>query len=404
MSSERRHRAAPATLARGPYSIVLRFAATAACALASGGCDSTPAPPSDDPLARCEADRDCQDGDLCDGVERCVAGACVDAEAVTCRPGLVCVATGECDLPPIATPAPCATPRAPLLPALPRGFRLPVTTDDGAPLEVGLARGPALAPDAWRRATSLELPRDGDATVTVFARAIGESDPRCELRAEVALVDAYPGSADDPQSGAVAIDDPRIAAWAAGWSEPIARGADLDPGTDDPRCALGPATGDPLDTASLGNGGALTMVMPFAVEDGPGPEFAIFENGFSDQFLELAFVEVSSDGEHFARFDSLALDMAPVGPYATLDASRIAGLAGHFRAGFGTPFDLADLRVAPAVQSGLVDLSAIAFVRVVDIVGDGLTTDSFGHPIYDPTPVWGTAGFDLDAIAILGAR
>jgi hypothetical protein len=38
---------------------------------------------------------------------------------------------------------------------------------------------------------------------------------------------------------------------------------------------------------------------------------------------------------------------------------------------------------------------------VVDIVGDGAALDSFGHPIYDPTPTIGTGGFDLDAIAVL---
>ena len=39
-----------------------------------------------------------------------------------------------------------------------------------------------------------------------------------------------------------------------------------------------------------------------------------------------------------------------------------------------------------------VDLNAIRYVRVVDIVGDGSTADSFGRPIFDPHPSSPAAG------------
>ena len=38
---------------------------------------------------------------------------------------------------------------------------------------------------------------------------------------------------------------------------------------------------------------------------------------------------------------------------------------------------------------------------LVDVLGDGTNLDSEGDPIYDPHPPTGSAGFDLDAIAVL---
>jgi hypothetical protein len=37
----------------------------------------------------------------------------------------------------------------------------------------------------------------------------------------------------------------------------------------------------------------------------------------------------------------------------------------------------------------------------VDIVGDGTALDSFGSPIFDPYPTVGSAGFDLDGVAVM---
>ena len=47
---------------------------------------------------------------------------------------------------------------------------------------------------------------------------------------------------------------------------------------------------------------------------------------------------------------------------------------------------------------------SINFVRLVDIVGDGRTTDSNGNPIFDAfSPNNATGGFDLDAVGVLNA-
>jgi hypothetical protein len=140
------------------------------------------------------------------------------------------------------------------------------------------------------------------------------------------------------------------------------------------------------------------MAFPHPICDGPGADFAVFENSFSNYNLELAFVEVSSDGVNFVRFPAWSFTEEEVGPYAVgaMDPTDIEGFAGKYKAGFGTPFDLAAL---PA--SATLDLQNIRFVRIVDIVGDGGTLDSGWRPIYDPTPTYGSGGFDLDGIGVI---
>ena len=79
----------------------------------------------------------------------------------------------------------------------------------------------------------------------------------------------------------------------------------------------------------------------------------------------------------------------------------IYGLAGKYRAGFGTPFDLSTLAWTIEAQKGLIDLHAIHFVKIIDIIGNGEERDTFHHPIYDPYPTQQSAGFDLDGIGVL---
>ena len=116
---------------------------------------------------------------------------------------------------------------------------------------------------------------------------------------------------------------------------------------------LGAATGEVTDVVSLGEGGTITLSFERPLADGPGPDFAVFENGFSDGFLELAFVEVSSDGEHFVRFPSAYLGLEPIGPFNEHDPELIDGLAGKYRRGYGTPFDLSVLAWSAPTQAGL---------------------------------------------------
>ena len=159
--------------------------------------------------------------------------------------------------------------------------------------------------------------------------------------------------------------------------------------------------GDAFAVLSLGRGGE--VVLRVDVADGPGPDLAVFENGFSDGFLELARVEVSSDGTTFVPFPGVSRTEEPVGAYAPLDPSLVHGFAGTWRQGLGTAFDLGLLHQHPLVRAGQVDLQRIRFVKVVDLVGDGSELDAMGRPVYDPFPTVGSAGFDLDAIAVLEA-
>lgn len=162
---------------------------------------------------------------------------------------------------------------------------------------------------------------------------------------------------------------------------------------------LGDGTYDPFGIVSLGDSGSLTLTFPAPVADGPGPDFAVFENAFDARFLELAFAEVSSDGTNFTRFPAHALATNPVAPYSTniyMEAEAYAGVAGKHLQGTGTPFDLRVLAGTPGL-----DLRRITHVRLVDIPGDGSVTDSYGRAIYDPYPTIGSGGFDVDGVAAL---
>jgi hypothetical protein len=170
------------------------------------------------------------------------------------------------------------------------------------------------------------------------------------------------------------------------------------------------ATGAPDgDVVSLGDSGIAVMTFAHPLFDGPGADFAVFENGFKDPadpsmaFLELAFVEVSSDGEHFFRFPATSntpvnTQIPMAGVY--MDASKINNLAGKYVANYGTPFDLQEM----AGISGL-DISNVTHVRIVDVVGavGGFSTyDNAGQVINDPYPSpLPTGGFDLDAVGAL---
>jgi hypothetical protein len=169
-----------------------------------------------------------------------------------------------------------------------------------------------------------------------------------------------------------------------------------------PENALGPVDGDNFDVFSLGDGGTITFFFAGAIANPPGDDFAVYENGFyapGGLFLELAFVEVSSDGAAFARFDSAALRAAPVGGGEAVDPTDYHNLAGKHPLGRGTGFDLAQLAGHPLVQSGAVRLDQIQYVRLVDVIGNGSTHDAAGRPVYDPYPTpYASGGFDADAV------
>lgn len=154
---------------------------------------------------------------------------------------------------------------------------------------------------------------------------------------------------------------------------------------------------------SLGDQGIAVLTFDPPIKNDAGPDFSVFENSFSNSFLELAFVEVSSDGKRFVRFPSTSLTQSStqVGTFDTLDATKINNLAGKYRMGYGTPFDLEDI-----IDSAGIDLSNITHVKLIDVGGclnPGFrSVDSEGRIINDPWPTpFGTGGFDLDAVSVL---
>ncbi len=167
---------------------------------------------------------------------------------------------------------------------------------------------------------------------------------------------------------------------------------------------VGEATGlADNSVVSLGDGGQVTCYFTVPLADGPGWDFAVFENSFDDTFLELAFVEVSSNGFDFVRFPATSLTPfdEQIPTFGVLDATKINNLAGKYRGGFGVPFDLAVFGA-----SSSIDVNHIVAVRVVDVVGcvasPFASTDDEGNVINDPWPTpFETGGFDLDAIGVI---
>ena len=217
---------------------------------------------------------------------------------------------------------------------------------------------------------------------------------------------SFAPAAGQDGSTAISISDPAFVAWASGIE--LVRGpVDIKNPTGATASYGSPeaALGNTSSVVSLGDAGYATLTFDQPITDGEGWDFAVFENSFSDTFLELAFVEVSSDGENFFRFDAVSESSqeTQIGGFGAVDTTNIHNLAGKYRAGFGTPFDLAEL----AGTAGL-DVNAITHVRVVDVIGcidDGFCSyDSLGNKVNDPysTP-FASSGFDLAAVGVINA-
>ena len=204
----------------------------------------------------------------------------------------------------------------------------------------------------------------------------------------------YSPAAGQPGSTAIHMDDPQISAWADEVTS-VSYGADVDNEWKTPQKALGEATGNAFDIVSLGRGGEIILHFPEGIANGPGWDFAVFENAFDHYFLELAFVEISSDGVHFFRFPSHSLTPTPIPAFGQIDATNVYNLAGKFIQGYGTAFDLEELG-----YHGYRDAANIKYVKIIDISGNGSVNDSLGNPIYDPYRTIGSAGFDLDAVGV----
>lgn len=154
---------------------------------------------------------------------------------------------------------------------------------------------------------------------------------------------------------------------------------------------------------SLGDGGVAVLQFASPIQNGPGPDLAVFENSFDDSFLELAFVEVSSDGGTYFRFPAVSNTDAitQTGSFGLTDPTKLNNLAGKYRANYGTPFDLSDIP-----DNLLLNKQAITHVRIIDVVGciqdQYCTRDMNNHKVNDPWPTaFGSGGFDLDAVGVI---
>lgn len=176
----------------------------------------------------------------------------------------------------------------------------------------------------------------------------------------------------------------------------------------DSSLGIGAADGS---TVSLGDSGIAILQFDHPIINGPGADFAVFENGFAnvnnpeEAFLELAFVEVSSDGLHYTRFpatsntkDSIQLSSISAPSYT--NARQLNNLAGKYIGGYGTPFDLHEL-----VDSPGLNINHITHIRLVDAIGSidsRGSKDAYGHAVNDPFPTpFPGSGFDLDAIGVI---
>ncbi len=305
------------------------------------------------------------------------------------------------EMPPLGETA-CPVPSAPALTVITPETQLEwtVPADAGVTIQIGATRDlDREAPEEWLDERIYGFDEAPPYAVKLFARAIGDGCDTTHVFSHIYNVrETFPPPPGAPGSTAVAMDAPDLAGWADGWVEPVAYGEEVDEQWRTPERATGPAVGGAFDVVSLGRGGEITLTFDAPLADRRGFDFAVFENGTSDGFLDLAFVAVSSDGETFVRFDSAYLGDTPVDRFGTFDTRVVGGLAGKYRQGFGHPFDLYALANAPEVLSGVVDLLHIRYVKLVDVIGDGRLEDSFGHPIYDPFPTYESAGFDLDAV------
>ncbi len=208
---------------------------------------------------------------------------------------------------------------------------------------------------------------------------------------------------------AIAVDDNSFVAWAT--NVVVTRGPQNISNPNSPLAsfgdetnAIGPATpNNSMDAVSLGDGGSALVTFERPIRNGEGPDFAVFENDINGGFLELAFVEVSSDGVHFVRFPATSLTQTEtqVGTFGLMDPTFINNLAGKFQIGYGTPFDLEEL-----ADSANINIDSIVYVRIIDVVGNidpqYASYDAFGHIVNDPWPTdFASCGFDLTGVGVI---
>lgn len=220
----------------------------------------------------------------------------------------------------------------------------------------------------------------------------------------------YASAANESGTTAIHKDSSIIIAWAKSCTihrgfQDMANPQFGKSSVGDSTSALGMA--QTTGVVSLGDSGYATLTFDATLYNGPSWDFVVFENGFEaaggGDYLELASVEVSSDGQHFFRFPahSLSDTSQSIGGFGTLDPTNLNNLAGKYLLGYGTPFDLNELS---GVQG--LNINAISHIRIVDVVGSNnpayASRDSANRIIIDPYPTpFPSGGFDLDAVGAI---
>lgn len=229
----------------------------------------------------------------------------------------------------------------------------------------------------------------------------------------VALWAQFAPAQDQPGTTAMHADSSAFVAWATGCT--VERGPMR---IDRPESGLASYGADSLalgmpggtyDIVSLGDGGNAVLTFASPIYNGPGPDFAVFENGFANAVnpdtwaLELGFVEVSSDGENFFRFPAVTYvqNEEQLGNAGSIVPAQLHNFASKYGAFYGTPFDLDEVE-----DNELLNKNRITHVRIVDVVGnidpEYATKDSEGHIVNDPWPTpFASSGFDLDAVGVI---
>jgi len=224
------------------------------------------------------------------------------------------------------------------------------------------------------------------------------------------LIAQYPPAADMQGSTAIHADSSCFISWATNCI--VERGyiniADTSAETNDSNKATYGNSEDGIGKAnnnvvSLGDKGTAILTFENPIINGNGWDFAVFENALNDEFLELAYVEISSNGTDYFRFPAVSLTQTETqtNGFGSTDPELIDNLAGKYKAMYGTPFNIDDIE-----DNALLDKNNITHVKIIDVGGsiDSLfaSYDNLGNVINDPFPTpFSSAGFDLDAIGVI---
>jgi prepilin-type processing-associated H-X9-DG protein/prepilin-type N-terminal cleavage/methylation domain-containing protein len=191
----------------------------------------------------------------------------------------------------------------------------------------------------------------------------------------------------------------------------------------DPTQALGGPSGlgdyqGSLNVYRLGIGGSITLgFVDEAITNGTGADFVVYANPFyvngnpTEDYAELSFVSVSSDGVHFATFPTVSKTTGPVAMYGNINPANVSGFGGvtpvyanvtasaidpfYPAAAGGDAFDLSALSNSPLIGEGYLNLNDIRYVQITDVVS-GTSVDSQGNTIYDPG-----ISANVDSVAVI---